>query len=187
MHFRSHLPSLKTTIIGLVWCFIFVMLLGSWLASENIGEKFIQSCGLLGLYGGLVVIDSVPSPGGGIPLMALSIQGGVSPWIVLFISLAGVTTVSMISYIIGYWTGMPSRIEAWMDKKFPGKLLLLKQKGTLGVAALAALPIPLSMGTGAAGALRLPFLSSVFTAVAIRCPKIIFYLWTIIGGFELLL
>jgi len=187
MRLQNNISFIKTTIIGLVWCFLFVILLGSWLSSENFGEQFIQSFGVMGLYIGLLVIDSVPTPGGGIPLMALSIQGGMTAWMVLAISLAGASTVSMVSYLIGYCTGMPTRLSNWLDKKYPGKLEQLKEKGILGVAALAALPIPLSIGAGAAGALRLPFFRSILAAVAMRSPKIIFYIWTIIGGFELIL
>ena len=71
----------------------------------------------------------------------------------------------------------------WMDRKFPGKVEYLEEKGAIGVAALAALPIPITVGTWLGGAFKVkPW--AVLLAVAVRLPKVVIFLWVIMGGLK---
>lgn len=182
----TSLSSFKNIAIGIIACVAVVLLLSFGLNDENAGAQFVERFGLWGLFAGILFIDSIPTPGGAIPLMALCIQGGVPIWMILLVCLSGSSIAAIIGYFLGHTMGMPQKLEQWMEKKHPNKLRVLRQKGLWGIAALSSLPIPISFGTWAAGALQLSFFPSILLALAIRIPKILFYLWTILGSFSLL-
>ena len=76
--------------------------------------------------------------------------------------------------------GIPSALSAWMERKFQEDRLL-EEKGAIGVAALAAIPI--TLGTRLGGAFKVKPWADLL-AVAVRLPKVVIFLWVIMGGLK---
>lgn len=183
----QYLPSPKSLVGGVFACAAFVALLGLWMQSSDVdlGSYFVEKFGIFGLFFGIMLIDTVPTPGGGIPFMALSLQGGIPAWAVVCTCFAGTLCAGMLGYMLGRYMGIPNFLSKWLNRKFPGKLEKIQKKGVIGVLALATMPVPISLATWAGGAFKVS-LRSVLLALLIRIPKIILYLLTIQGGFSLL-
>lgn len=179
------MPSTKSILVGIVLCLAFVVILGFVFKdeSEALGKSFVTAYGLWGLFVGVLITDSVPTPGGAIPLMTICLQGGAH-WVAIGATCLSASCVAgFLGYALGRWMGIPIPLSNWMNKKFPGKIEFLEKKGTLGVAALSALPIPITLGTWLGGAFSVkPW--AVFLAVAVRLPKVVIFLWVIMGGLK---
>lgn len=182
---NSLIPSTRSVLVGIGLCLAFVVILGFVFKeeSEAFGKSFVEIYGLWGLFAGVLITDSVPTPGGAIPLMTICLQGGAH-WVAI-----GATCLSasggagLLGYVLGRWMGIPPAMSRWMNQKFPGKIEYLEEKGTIGVAALAALPIPITLGTWLGGAFSVkPW--AVLLAVAVRLPKVVIFLWVIMGGLK---
>ena len=181
----SLMPSTKSILVGIGLCLAFVMVMGFVFKdeSEAFGKAFVEAYGLWGLWLGVLVTDGIPTPGGAIPLMTICLQGGAH-WVAIGATcLAASCGAGVIGYCLGRMMGIPTALGEWMDRKFPGKVEYLEEKGAIGVAALAALPIPITLGTWLGGAFKVkPW--AVLLAVAVRLPKVVIFLWVIMGGLK---
>lgn len=181
----SLLPSTKSIFVGVGLCLAFVVVMGFVFKeeSEALGRSFVENYGLWGLWGGVLITDSFPTPGGAIPLMTICLQGGAH-WIAIGATcLAASCGAGCLGYVLGRLMGIPPALAAWMERKFPGKIDYLEEKGAIGVAALAALPIPITLGTWLGGAFSVkPW--AVLLAVLVRLPKVVIFLWVIMGGLK---
>lgn len=181
----SFMPSTKSILVGVGLCLAFVVIMGFVFKeeSEAFGKSFVEAYGLWGLWTGVLVTDSIPTPGGAIPLMTICLQGGAH-WIAIGATcLAASFGAGLIGYGLGRLMGIPSALALWMNRKFPGKIDYLEEKGSIGVAALAALPVPITIGTWLGGAFKVkPW--AVLLAVAVRLPKVVIFLWVIMGGLK---
>jgi membrane protein YqaA with SNARE-associated domain len=178
---------IRSTIVGLVLCALFVLALKLWMgeSGQQLGNDFVRSFGLAGLFTGVLVIDTIPTPGGAIPLMTLCLQAQVSIVSIYLTCLAANFTAGLIGYLLGRAMGLPKRLESFIERKFPGKLGTIREKGVIGVAVLAALPIPMAFATWAGGAFGVSA-RSVALASLVRIPKLALYLWAISGSIRLL-
>ena len=178
----SEIFSIRNLIIGALLCGIFVFLFTQVLGESStvLSESFMSNFGLAGLYVGTLLIDSFPTPGGPIPLLTLSIQGGASIVSVFTISFMGSLTAGFLGYALGLKMGLPSKIQIWTERRYPGKIDLIKQKGTWGVVILAALPLPLAFATWTGGAFKISW-KGIFLASLVRVPKMLISLSTITG------
>lgn len=180
------LPSSKSVFAGVFVCLMFVILFGGVFKeqTESLGHLFVSEYGLWGLFLGVLVTDSLPTPGGAIPLMTLCLQGGAHWMAIGGTCLAASCGAGFLGYGLGLYMGIPITFSNWIEDRFPGKISLLKEKGMLGVAAFAALPIPITFGTWLGGAISVKYYA-VFLACLVRLPKVILFLWIIMGGLKL--
>ena len=108
----------------------------------------------MGTFFGALLIDSIPTPGGPIPLLTLCLQGGalLRSYLLLLCSEVWVRVVWDIHW--GYvWTSQINRRLA--TTKYPESFASLQSKGLWGVIVLTALPLPLSVASWVGGSLQI--------------------------------
>lgn len=145
------------------------------------GAWVVEEYGVFGLLGAVLVVDSFPTPMSYVPFMALGLAGGLSGVEVFILSAAASYTAGCIGYGIGRFIGLPKRIDAWIQRRYPNVQDLLERYGGWGVAAVAVLPLPLAVGTWSAGSLRV---NSRHAAIALllRVPKTAIYVGVLSQG-----
>ena len=148
---------------------------------EAAGRVLIERFGLAGLAASTFVVDCIPTPLGYIPFMLLANMGGVSNTTIFTVCFGASFSAGLTGYALGHQVGMPARVDAWMHARHPRVRALLDTHGVWGVVFIAALPLPLALGTWTAGALRLPF-KRVALALLVRIPKTAFFLAMIESG-----
>ena len=177
----------KKMLIGVLVCIAFVGILGTVFAesSQELSTRFIETFGLWGLFFGALLIDSIPTPGGPIPLLTLCLQGGASFEIVFVVALFGSLGASCLGYTLGHTFGLPKSIENWLQQKYPESFASLQSKGLWGVIVLAALPLPLSVASWVGGSLQI-HPKCILYATSMRIPKMILYLSSIQGTLQVI-
>ena len=177
----------KKMIVGVLICIAFVGVLGTVFAesSQELSTHFIETFGLWGLFVGALLIDSIPTPGGPLPLLTLCLQGGASFEIVFIVALLGSLGASCLGYTLGRTFGLPNSIENWLQQKYPENFASLKSKGLWGVVVLAALPLPLSVASWVGGSLQI-HPKCILYATSMRIPKMILYLSSIQGTLQVI-
>ena len=180
----SNARNIGLSVISLV---LVLALLGSFLREpiREFGTLVVTEFGLMGLFAYISFVEAVPTPLGGIPMMALSLQGGVGVATVLMVSQSASLLAALLGHALGKSMGLPIRLQEWMEQKYPGRLNQLRDRGELGVAALALLPLPISIGAWAGGAVGVSRWG-VLLASLVRLPKYALYLFAIIFGFDVL-
>lgn len=178
---------IRSTVVGVFLCALFVLAFKLWMgdSGEDLGNDFVRKFGLAGLYTGVLIIDTIPTPGGAIPLMTLCLQAQVSIMSIYFTCLAANFSAGLLGYLLGRAMGLPKRLETSIETKFPGKLELIRSKGVIGVALLAAMPLPMAFATWAGGAFGVSARSVAFASL-VRIPKLALYLWAITGSIRML-
>lgn len=178
-------PLILRLLTGLTVVFVIAAVCGAFMMEplEKIGVAAVDQFGLLGVFLAILLIDSAPTPLSYAPLLLLAIQGGLSIWVVLVVG----SVASMSGGVCGYWIGrsigMPTRLESWLHANYPEQFDLLKTYGALGVAAIAALPLPFAIGTWSAGAMGVRFFP-VLIASLVRIPKTGIYIALILSGLQ---
>ncbi|MBL91244.1 MAG: hypothetical protein CMH56_05445 [Myxococcales bacterium] len=147
----------------------------------TVGVWVVENLGLPGLFGMWVLIDTVPTPMSYAPIMFLSIKGGLNHWVILAVASAASMTGGMIGFSLGHWVGMPQKVRAWFDEKYPGKYDILQRHGAWGIVIVGLLPMPFALGTWTAGAMRIPFWQAGL-AMFVRIPKTGIYVALIMSG-----
>ncbi|HCH63885.1 MAG TPA: hypothetical protein DFR83_13850 [Deltaproteobacteria bacterium] len=180
-------PSLWRTglklLVGFAVIFALSAMLGVYFNEplEAAGTVLIDRFGLAGLAAATFIVDCLPTPLGYIPFMLLANVGGVPNATIFSVCFGASFTAGLFGYTLGRGIGMPRRIDAWMREKHPRVRQLLDSHGVWGVVFIAALPLPLALGTWSAGALRLPP-QKVALALLVRIPKTAFFLAMIESG-----
>lgn len=141
----------------------------------------LETLGISGILLITVLIDSVPSPFSFVPLLLLCLHHGMDPWAAgTLFSLASITG-GVTGVHLGRWFGLPKRLSQGVEARYPGSLDWLRKNAALGVALFAVLPLPFSLATWSAGALRAPR-REVFIAIGARIPKTIFIVLSLEAG-----
>ena len=164
------------------------ILIAGWLSKTFLAEPLdigaqwlVANVGLGGVFVITIIFDSFPTPFSFVPLLVLLIHQGMDPWFAgLFFSGASVTG-GFIGIHLGRYIGLPKRLESWAEEKFPGILDWLRERAAIGVAAFAILPLPFSLATWSAGALR-AHRGKVMLAVGARIPKVAVLIATLMAG-----
>ena len=183
----SEIFSIRNLIVAALICGAFVFLFTQVLGETGtfLSDEFMSRFGLVGLFVGTLLIDCVPTPGGPIPLLTLSIQGGASILSVFGVSFMGSLSAGFLGYALGLKMGLPSKIQTWMEHRYPGKIKQIQQKGSWGVVLLAALPLPLAFATWTGGAFNVSWKGTLL-ACLVRIPKMVIYLSTITGTLQMI-
>jgi len=170
--------------IGLVLSILLVGWLSvNYLATplDTAATWLIDNVGIVGVLLITVVLDSFPTPFSFVPLLVLVIHQGMNPWLAGALFSCASVTGGMIGVHLGRTFGLPSRLETWAEDRFPGILEWLRRHAAIGVAAFAVLPLPFSLATWSAGALR-AHRGKVMIAVGTRVPKIAVIIGTLMAG-----
>ena len=168
---------------GGVTAFFTAAALAYWLNEPltDLSVELVQRFGLLGLGLATLAIDSLPTPLSAVPLMLLSVKGGIPVWQVAVVCITASICAGGVGFGLGRLVGMPRTLETLMEQRWPGKLDMLREHGVWGVAAIALLPLPFAIGTWSAGALGVKT-RGVLLASLLRAPKLGVYLWLIVSG-----
>jgi membrane protein YqaA with SNARE-associated domain len=177
----------KRLIIGVFSAIIFAaaLVLLTRILGTNFGEKFVGEFGLLGVYLSLLFIDTIPTPGGAIPILTLSVQGNVPLFTLAGISIFASYTAGIIGYIIGRNFGFPQVWRKKLEQRFPNAFGKLHTHEHYGFMILVALPIPMSFATWLGASFSLSFRAFCLGGL-IRIPKILIYLFATFSSVTLL-
>lgn len=150
---------IRKTALGLLILLVFSGAC-AWLLKDpfiRMGELFLERFGLLGLFVGTIISDTSPLPLSHEPLTFIGITAGI-PTTTLLLT---ITSASVLSGPIGWTCGRlllsGTSFSAWLDRRYPGFMGMMRRGGLNAVAVAALLPIPFSLATWTAGMLRLPF------------------------------
>lgn len=148
------------------------------------GSWVVAQYGVVGLAVAVLVVDTFPTPMSYVPFMALGLAGGLSLMDVLVVSSIASYAGGCMGYAIGRTLGMPSRLEAWIHRRYPRVQEMLDRYGGWGVAAIALLPVPLAVGTWSAGSLKVNARQAA-VALLLRVPKTMVYVAVLDRGLSL--
>ena len=148
------------------------------------GSWVVAQYGVVGLAVAVLVVDTFPTPMSYVPFMALGLAGGLSLMDVLVVSSVASYAGGCTGYAIGRTIGMPSRLEAWIHRRYPRVQEMLDRYGGWGVAAIALLPVPLAVGTWSAGSLKVNARQAA-VALLLRVPKTMVYVAVLDRGLSL--
>ena len=142
---------------------------------EAAARVWVDSTGLLGMFGAIAVLDSIPTP---IPphlFTGFAYLGGLNFW-----SIALVASIASVSGGSAAWgvARLFSTTE-WFQQFIHGKgaraYALVKRYGTAALVLGAISPLPFSLTCYAAGTLKMPY-ARFFAVAFLRAPRILFYL-----------
>ena len=187
-HQRGGLPLTKMAMVKGTIVLLLGILLAGWLSKTFLAEPLdaaaqwlVAHVGLVGVLVITVIFDSFPTPFSFVPLLVLLIHQGMNPWLAGILFSGASVTGGFIGIHLGRYLGLPKRLESWAEAKFPGILDWLRERAAIGVAAFAILPLPFSLATWSAGALR-AHRGKVMLAVGARIPKVAVIIATLMAG-----
>lgn len=141
---------------------------------EHASHKLIEHIGLPGLFIGVLLADGLPQPFTYVPLIYMSVEGGVPKWRVFAICMTASYVAALLGYCIGSYISRRQWGEQWfgtLREKYPDGPDLMERRGAIGVLLAAMLPVPLAAATWTAGFLRVNMWHFLVAALG-RCPKI---------------
>lgn len=174
---QSGLFDAKKLIVGFITALLFagaIVYLTRYLGAD-IGERAVEMFGLPGVFIGLLFIDTVPTPGGSIPILTLAMQGGLSPIVLALISLSASYCAGFIGFYLGRKWSFPKPWREKLEKKYPNAFAKLHKHEGSSFLVLVALPIPMSLAAWIGSSFSLTLRAFCFGAL-IRIPKITLYL-----------
>lgn len=145
---------------------------------ERAGAAFVDEFGLLGVFAGVLALDTLP---GTIhePLMALAWEGGLAYLPIVLASGTGSVAAGVFGWVIGRWLGRFAWVQRTMHRYHIGPFM--RRYGGWAVAIAAITPFPYAIttyGAGAAG-VRLPVL---LAGSMLRFPKEALYFGIYVYG-----
>ena len=141
----------------------------------------LETLGIPGVLLFTVLVDSFPNPFSFVPLLVLCIHRGLDPFFIATIFSIASILGGITGYHLGRWFGIPAKLETWAEKQFPGSLSWLREHAAPGVVAFAILPLPFSLATWTAGALR-AHRGKVILALCTRILKVAFIVGSMLLG-----
>ena len=184
---KSELFDAKRLTIGFLTAALFagaIVFLTRYLGAD-IGERAVEIFGLPGVFLGLLFIDTIPTPGGSIPILTLAMQGGLSPIVLAFISLSASYCAGFIGFFLGQKWSFPKRWREKLETKYPKAFAKLHKHEGSSFLILVALPIPMSLAAWIGSSFSLTLRAFCFGAL-IRIPKIALYLAATYSSVQLL-
>lgn len=151
----------------------------------NVGVVLVDTFGLLGIYLGLLFIDTIPTPGGAIPILTLALQGGLSPFILGLTCLFASYCAGFIGYATGKTFGFPQTWRERLEKRYPNAFAKMHSHERSSFLILVALPIPMSLAAWIGASFSLTLRAFCLGAL-IRIPKIILYLFATYSSVQFL-
>lgn len=148
-----------------------------------LAEAFVTRFGAWGVFVGMMGLDAWALPPlAHEPLLFFAHAGGLG---FAEASLIG-GTASFLAGPVGYGLGMGFGRVGWMRRQLERTAVarLMRRRGVWVVAIAAVSPIPFSVTTYLAGALRAPFLPFL-GACTLRYLKVAFYLGLIVLGWQM--
>ena len=142
---------------------------------DDVGERAVELFGLPGVFIGLLFIDSIPTPGGSIPILTLGMQGGLSPIVLGAISLTACYCAGFIGFYLGRRWSFPKPWREKLEKKYPNAFAKLHKHEGSSFLILVALPIPMTLAAWIGSSFSLTLRAFCIGAL-IRIPKIALYL-----------
>lgn len=174
---KSELFDAKRLLIGFATAVVFagaIVYLTRYLG-DDIGERAVDAFGLPGVFLGLLFIDSIPTPGGSIPILTLAMQGGLSPVVLGAIALSACYCAGFLGYYLGRIWSFPKPWREKLEKKYPKAFAKLHKHEGSSFLVLVALPIPMTLAAWIGSSFSLTLRAFCFGAL-IRIPKIALYL-----------
>lgn len=137
-------------------------------------KAFINKIGMPGLFIGVFLFDALPQPFTYVPLIFLSVKGGISKLEVFATCMMASYSAALFGYVAGSLLRGPDwgrQLFAMLEEKYPQAPDLMRRKGAIGVLLAAMLPVPLAAATWTAGFFSVDVPSFLVAAMG-RGPKI---------------
>lgn len=141
----------------------------------NAGADFVEHFGLLGIYLGLLFIDTIPTPGGALPILTLGLQGGISLFIIGCLSVLASYSAGIVGFVLGQYVAFPKIWKNTLNTRFPTLFTNIQTHEYKGFLLLAALPIPMSLAAWLGANFSYSFRTFCIAGL-LRIPKITLYL-----------
>ena len=141
----------------------------------NLGAEFVERFGLLGIYLGLLFIDTIPTPGGALPILTLGLQGGVPLFIIGCLSVLASYSAGIAGFLLGKNVPFPQRWKEKLSNRFPNLFTNIQTHEYKGFLLLVALPIPMSLAAWLGANVSYSFRTFCIAGL-LRIPKITIYL-----------
>jgi len=142
---------------------------------EQAARLWVDATGLVGMFGAIAVLDSVPTP---IPpdlFTGFAYLGGLEFWsISLAASLASVTG-GTAAWAVARRFSTTEWFQRFIHGRGARPYALVKRYGTVALVLGAVSPLPFSLTCYAAGTLKMPY-PRFFAVAMLRAPRILFYL-----------
>lgn len=147
----------------------------------RISEVFVQNFGLVGLFFGVLLVDSTVFTNE--PLLFFGYAGGLGFWPVCLTASAASVLAGPVGWVMGRLVGRHPRIQAMIRNARID--VFMERYGFWAVTIAALTPIPYSLATWSSGASRMPFLPMLLGSL-FRIPKTLFYFVIITVGWDFL-
>jgi membrane protein YqaA with SNARE-associated domain len=147
---------------------------------ERFAAYFVDTMGLAGVAGLVLIVDSLPLTHE--PILFLGWSGGLGFWPVWAAASAGSIGAGVLGWtggrVLGRWAPLRAMFKRYHITAF------LERYGVWAVAIAAFTPFPFALVTWASGMSGLP-LRPVFLGSLVRAPKVLLYLTIIVYGWSL--
>lgn len=169
--------------VSTVLIVIAVLVLGAVYRDQvsHLGHLFVDRFGLLGMFVGVLFIDTSIVPLSTDPLLLIGVSGELPFWPMFVITGVASTLSGPLGYVCGAALDRGVRVGPFLRRRFPRFITFLEEHGLKAVIAAALLPVPFSATTWSAGMMRLG-VWKVAAVSLLRIPKTGFYLWLIAKG-----
>lgn len=167
-----------------------VLLLGilaGWLFRDQLtwlGNYLVGEYGPRGIFFSVFFIDWVPMPATNEPILLLGISADMSFWTVFWPAASASVVAAWAAYWAGRFVDAKTSFGHSIAMAYPGIFRWIRDKGAVGIAIAALVPLPFSVFCWAAGIVHLKF-RNIFLIGFLRIPKTLFYLWLIHAGWGL--
>jgi membrane protein YqaA with SNARE-associated domain len=149
----------------------------------ELGHRFVDRFGLLGMGIGVLMIDTSIIPLSTDPLLLVGVSGELPFWPMFAVTTFASVCSGPAGYICGALLDRGTRVGPFLRRRFPRFIAFLDEHHLKAVVAAALLPVPFSATTWSAGMMRIGFWK-VAAISLLRIPKTGFYLWLIWKGWE---
>lgn len=151
----------------------------TWLGNYLVGEY-----GPRGIFAAVFFIDWTPMPATNEPVLLLGISADMPFWTVFWSAALASVTAAWGAYWSGRFVDAKTSLGHSIAMAYPSIFRWIREKGAVGIAVAALVPLPFSVFCWAAGIVHLKF-RNIFLIGFLRVPKTLFYLWIIKTGWSL--
>ena len=171
----KHLTSLLIAAVVAV-AFTRGMMLLSAQFDQDFAQDFVNRLGALGIYICLMIIDTVPTPGGALSVLSIAVQGGVSALVLTGLALMASYTVATAAFLLGRTFGIPKGWLSKIENRYGEGLQKVRDNDVYGFLFLASLPIPMSIAAWTGASFGFSARALLIGTLA-RVPKLLIYLF----------